>query len=99
LTHGDIGAPRARAQLNMPALLGMLVMGAVLQNANAIALPHDWSAKIRSGGLAVILLRAGLKIDEKAFQRAGCLVARRARGRRAGSQPRPAGGGRKGGLQ
>ncbi len=79
----------ARAQLNMPALLGMLVMGAVLQNANAIALPHDWSAKIRSGGLAVILLRAGLKIDEKAFQRAGCLVARRALGRRAGSQRAP----------
>ena len=66
------------AQLNMPALLGMLVAGAALQNARAIRLPHQWSAKIRSGGLAVILLRAGLKIDEKAFQRAGFLVARRA---------------------
>ena len=66
------------AQLNMPALLGMLVAGAALQNAGAIRLPHQWSAKIRSGGLAVILLRAGLKIDEKAFQRAGFLVARRA---------------------
>ncbi|KAK9826104.1 hypothetical protein WJX81_003950 [Elliptochloris bilobata] len=63
-------------QLNMPALLGMLVAGAALQNAGAIRLPHQWSAKIRSGGLAVILLRAGLKIDEKAFQRAGFLVAR-----------------------
>ena len=66
------------AQLNMPALLGMLVAGAALQNARVIRLPHQWSAKIRSGGLAVILLRAGLKIDEKAFQRAGFLVARRA---------------------
>ena len=66
------------AQLNMPALLGMLVAGAALQNAGAIRLPHQWSAKIRSGGLAVILLRAGLKIDEKAFQRAGFLVARHA---------------------
>ena len=66
------------AQLNMPALLGMLVAGAALQNAGAIRLPHQWSAKIRSGGLAVILLRAGLKIDEQAFQRAGFLVARRA---------------------
>ena len=62
----------------MPALLGMLVAGAALQNAGAIRLPHQWSAKIRSGGLAVILLRAGLKIDEQAFQRAGCLVARHA---------------------
>ena len=68
----------SHAQLNMPALLGMLVTGAALQNANAIQLPHDWSAKIRSGGLAVILLRAGLKIDDQAFKRAGFLVARRA---------------------
>lgn len=68
----------SHTQLNMPALLGMLVTGAALQNANAIQLPHDWSAKIRSGGLAVILLRAGLKIDDQAFKRAGFLVARRA---------------------
>lgn len=39
-------------------------------------LPTSWGTKIRTGGLAVILLRAGLKIDKLAFARAGKVVVR-----------------------
>lgn len=39
-------------------------------------LPKSWGTKIRTGGLAVILLRAGLKIDKLAFARAGKVVVR-----------------------
>lgn len=39
-------------------------------------LPMTWGTKIRTGGLAVILMRAGLKIDKKAFKRAGKVVLR-----------------------
>lgn len=39
-------------------------------------LPTSWGTKIRTGGLAVILLRAGLKIDKLAFVRAGKVVLR-----------------------
>ena len=39
-------------------------------------MPASWSTKIRTGGLAVILMRAGLKIDKKAFKRAGKVVLR-----------------------
>ena len=37
-------------------------------------LPGSWSTKIRTGGLATILMRAGLKIDKNAFKRAGRVV-------------------------
>ena len=37
-------------------------------------LPASWSTKIRTGGLATILMRAGLKIDKNAFKRAGRVV-------------------------
>ncbi len=39
-------------------------------------LPTSWGTKIRTGGLAVILMRAGLKIDKLAFARAGKVVLR-----------------------
>ena len=39
-------------------------------------LPTSWGTKIRTGGLAVILMRAGLKIDKLAFVRAGKVVLR-----------------------
>lgn len=39
-------------------------------------MPTSWGTKIRTGGLAVILLRAGLKIDKLAFARAGKVVLR-----------------------
>ena len=39
-------------------------------------LPSSWGTKIRTGGLAVILMRAGLKIDKLAFKRAGRVVLR-----------------------
>ena len=39
-------------------------------------MPTSWGTKIRTGGLAVILLRAGLKIDKLAFVRAGKVVLR-----------------------
>ena len=39
-------------------------------------MPASWSTKIRTGGLAVILMRAGLKIDKKAFRAAGRVVLR-----------------------
>lgn len=38
--------------------------------------PTSWGTKLRTGGLAVILLRAGLKIDKLAFARAGKVVLR-----------------------
>ena len=38
-------------------------------------LPTSWGTKIRTGGLAVILLRAGLKIDKVAFNRAPLWVS------------------------
>ena len=39
-------------------------------------LPTSWGTKLRTGGLAVILMRAGLKIDKLAFVRAGKVVLR-----------------------
>lgn len=39
-------------------------------------LPTSWGTKLRTGGLAVILMRAGLKIDKLAFARAGKVVLR-----------------------
>lgn len=39
-------------------------------------LPSSWGTKIRTGGLAVILMRAGLKIDKLAFKLAGRVVLR-----------------------
>lgn len=46
-------------------------------NADPVhGMPTSWGTKIRTGGLAVILLRAGLKIDKLAFARAGKVVLR-----------------------
>lgn len=39
-------------------------------------LPAPWQTKLRLGGLATILIRAGLKIDKQAFKRAGLVVLR-----------------------
>eukprot|EP00891_Asterochloris_glomerata_P004958 jgi/Astpho2/4958/e_gw1.00070.58.1_t len=67
------------ARVNLPPLLGMLVAGIILQNIPQDPvknLPSSWGTKIRTGGLAVILLRAGLKIDKVAFNRAPLVVLR-----------------------
>ncbi|KAK9814951.1 hypothetical protein WJX73_002939 [Symbiochloris irregularis] len=66
-------------QVGLPPLLGMLVAGIILKNIPqdpVRGLPASWSTKIRTGGLAVILMRAGLKIDKSAFRRAGSVVVR-----------------------
>ncbi|KAK9818378.1 hypothetical protein WJX72_011662 [[Myrmecia] bisecta] len=64
---------------NLPPLLGMLIIGIVLRNLPTDpmrGLPEAWSTKIRTGGLAVILMRAGLKIDKDAFRTGGQIIAR-----------------------
>ncbi|KAL3134630.1 hypothetical protein ABBQ32_007644 [Trebouxia sp. C0010 RCD-2024] len=69
----------AANKVNLPPLLGMLIAGIILRNIPqdpVHGLPTSWGTKIRTGGLAVILLRAGLKIDKIAFARAGKVVLR-----------------------
>ena len=39
-------------------------------------LPSSWQTKLRTGGLAVILMRAGLKIEKQAFKRASLVILR-----------------------
>ncbi|DBB10964.1 TPA: hypothetical protein ACH3X3_007414 [Trebouxia sp. C0006] len=66
-------------KVNLPPLLGMLVAGIILRNIPqdpVHEVPTSWGTKLRTGGLAVILLRAGLKIDKLAFARAGKVVLR-----------------------
>lgn len=67
------------SKVNLPPLLGMLVAGIILRNIPqdpVHELPSSWGTQIRTGGLAVILMRAGLKIDKLAFARAGKVVLR-----------------------
>lgn len=63
------------------SIYNALSSSAVSESANVAVdpvhgLPSSWGTKIRTGGLAVILMRAGLKIDKLAFKRAGRVVLR-----------------------
>ncbi|XP_023233238.1 sodium/hydrogen exchanger 9B2-like [Centruroides sculpturatus] len=53
--------------LTLPPLLGMLIMGMILQNVPYIDVAKDlnpkWSSDLRSIALVIILLRAGLGLD------------------------------------
>ncbi|KAK9826675.1 hypothetical protein WJX74_009403 [Apatococcus lobatus] len=63
----------------LPPLLGMLVAGIILRNIPQDPvhnLPAAWQTKLRTGGLAVILMRAGLKIEKQAFKRAPGMLLR-----------------------
>ncbi|KAK9828918.1 hypothetical protein WJX72_002778 [[Myrmecia] bisecta] len=59
-------------KVGLPPLLGMLLTGVMLRNVPqdpVQGLPHLWSSKIRTAGLALILMRAGLQLDLQTFRR------------------------------
>ncbi|XP_064596743.1 sodium/hydrogen exchanger 9B2-like [Liolophura sinensis] len=64
----------------MPALLGMLVMGAVLRNCPPIDIANNieekWSSSLRTIGLVIILVRAGLGLDPGALKKLSLVVVR-----------------------
>ncbi|XP_041363754.1 sodium/hydrogen exchanger 9B2-like isoform X2 [Gigantopelta aegis] len=66
--------------IRLPALLGMLVTGIVVNNIPQISFGRDtnhaWSANIRQIALTVILIRAGLGLDPKALRRLSFVVLR-----------------------
>lgn len=58
--------PSLTTQCRIPALLGMLIIGAVFENLPREILrayKHSWVSAIKAFGLATILMRAGLKIN------------------------------------
>lgn len=66
-------------RVGLPPLLGMLLAGLFLRNIPGglvDGLRHSWSEVIRSGGLALILLRSGLELDWRAVKRVGWIAAR-----------------------
>ncbi|KAG1663068.1 hypothetical protein FOA52_011588 [Chlamydomonas sp. UWO 241] len=74
---GHIGGFIA-VQCRIPALLGMLIIGAVVVNLPGhimYAYKPSWSSHIKAFGLATILMRSGLKIDYvKAFSQSPLTV-------------------------
>ena len=68
----------------LPPLLAMLVVGLLLRGVGALDATTPllgetfdwWSAKLRAGALAVIMLRAGLGIDLDKLRRLGLATAR-----------------------
>merc|ERR1719369_668080 len=58
--------------IKMPPLLGMLIVGILLNNVPGIdvakGLDSNWSSTLRSIALAVILIRAGLGLDPTALK-------------------------------
>ena len=69
---------------NFPALLGMLIVGFLLKNIDAINIAKNidsgWSSSLRQIALAVILLRSGLGLDIAALKRLRFTVLRLAFG-------------------
>jgi len=69
---------------NFPALLGMLIVGFLLKNIEAINIAKNidsnWSSSLRQVALAVILLRSGLGLDIAALKRLRFTVLRLAFG-------------------
>uniref|UniRef100_A0A673ND47 Cation/H+ exchanger transmembrane domain-containing protein n=1 Tax=Sinocyclocheilus rhinocerous TaxID=307959 RepID=A0A673ND47_9TELE len=57
----------------LPPLLGMLLAGFILRNipvvTDAVYIDVRWSASLRSIALGVILVKAGLELDEKALKK------------------------------
>ncbi|GAX78122.1 hypothetical protein CEUSTIGMA_g5564.t1 [Chlamydomonas eustigma] len=70
---GHVGGFLA-VQCQIPALLGMLAFGVLIENVPGDLLrgyQHSWAVHIKSFGLATILMRAGLKINyTQAFRQA-----------------------------
>ena len=66
--------------VNLPPLLGMLVVGMALANIPVIKtvgrLDSSWSSIIRSTALAVILIRAGLGLDPVKLRSLSLMVFR-----------------------
>jgi NhaP-type Na+/H+ or K+/H+ antiporter len=66
--------------LRLPPLLGMLLVGILLNNVPGISVARGldpaWSAAVRSTALAVILLRAGLGLDPAALKKLSGAVVR-----------------------
>ncbi len=56
-----------RAQLNIPAPVGMICVGLFLRNVSGAilitGLKKSWSKEIRGAALAMIFLRSGLELD------------------------------------
>lgn len=67
-----------------PPLLGMLIVGFILRNIEAINIAQHinstWSSSLRNGALAIILVRSGLGLDIQALKRLKCTVIRLAFG-------------------
>ncbi|ESO89178.1 hypothetical protein LOTGIDRAFT_210172 [Lottia gigantea] len=66
--------------INLPSLLGMLIVGGMLGNVPYINVARDihtlWSIGARQIALAVILIRAGLGLDPKALKKLSFVVIR-----------------------
>ncbi|XP_041363760.1 sodium/hydrogen exchanger 9B2-like isoform X2 [Gigantopelta aegis] len=66
--------------IRLPPLLGMLIVGGLLNNVPHISIAkdidHTWSAGARQIALTVILIRAGLGLDPKALRRLSFVVVR-----------------------
>ncbi|XP_019757205.1 sodium/hydrogen exchanger 9B2 isoform X1 [Dendroctonus ponderosae] len=63
----------------LPALIGMLFTGLLLQNVGIVNLDDSFAEvanKIRHGALVIILIRAGLDLDPKALWRLKFIVVR-----------------------
>ena len=66
--------------LQLPRLLGMLVVGFLLRNVEMINIAQDiskdWSMTLRNIALVVILQRSGLGLDTEALKRLKFAIAR-----------------------
>lgn len=69
-------AGRVAAQLRLPPLLGMLIVGVIIRNERSLSFDQRLSSNLRSFALTIILLRAGLSLDMKILKRLGCAVAK-----------------------
>lgn len=68
------------SRLNCPPLLGMLIVGFLFRNVEAVNIAKDihpnWSSTLRSIALVIILLRSGLGLDIDALKRLKFTVLR-----------------------
>jgi len=64
-------------RVGLPPLMGMLFAGILLKNVGLVdGFDPEWSKAVRSGGLAIILLRSGLELDWRAVKSVGWIAAR-----------------------
>jgi len=69
----------ALKKLQIPPLLGNLVVGLILKNMPGKlvdGMPAEWATIIRGTGLSLILMRSGLELDIPAVARQGWIAAR-----------------------